>query len=230
FSRYSNSIASLPASERRKFQNVAKLIVRSFAPGKRPFRVVRITGYADRDLARERREPGFMRKISRQRAMAAKHALQRLIGNPSILTRIRWYVSGAAASRLAVLNPRTESERARNRRVEILLSAENECAGWERDPQSFSKRAAEHYLRNVWQPFFQVRRITCNGKSPDWTCNVTVYVGSGLIVLTVKLSPGDKLVRVERTPDPNKHMSCFYGYRCLPTGALIFEERACPTF
>jgi outer membrane protein OmpA-like peptidoglycan-associated protein len=227
FARYSNSIASLPSSERSKFQNIARLVVRSFGPGKRPIRRVRLIGHADRDIARERREPGFIRKMSHQRATAAKRALQRLIRNPSILARIRWYVSGAGASRLAVPNPRTESERARNRRVEIVASTEDQCAGWERDPESFSKRAAEHYLRKVWQPSFRVS-ITCTVPPPNWTCKVTVDVGAEPIILTVKLSPGDKLVRVARMPDSRTYLVCFYGYRCLPTGALILQKRACP--
>ena len=110
------------------------------------------------------------------------------------------------------------------------LRDEVDCSGWESDPQSFSKRAAEHYLRAVWQPWFNVRSIACNAPPPNWSCNVAVDTGAGVIVINVQLSPGDKLVRVARTSDPKAHMVCFYQYRCLASGQLILNDSACPTF
>ncbi len=107
---------------------------------------------------------------------------------------------------------------------------EADCAGWESDPQSFSKRAAEHYLRAVWQPSFSVPTIACMAGPPNWNCNVTVNAGGGLIIINVQLSPQDKLVRVTRLPDPNTHMVCLYGYRCLADGRLTLTGSSCPTF
>lgn len=107
---------------------------------------------------------------------------------------------------------------------------EVDCAGWESDPQSFSKRAAEHYLRAVWQPSFSVSSVACTAPPPNWNCNATVNTGAGLIVINVQLSPQDKLVRVTRLPDPTAHMVCFYGYRCLASGSLVFTGSSCPTF
>src|SRR5215471_5221508 len=59
FPRYQNTVGSLPPSEQQKVRAAALLIVRSFQPGCRPILSVRLVGHADRDLARERREPGF---------------------------------------------------------------------------------------------------------------------------------------------------------------------------
>src|SRR5260370_1551123 len=70
FSRYQNTVASLPAGEQARVKNIAGLIVRSFQPGCQPIHTVRLLGHADKDLERERREPGFMLKISKERAVA----------------------------------------------------------------------------------------------------------------------------------------------------------------
>jgi hypothetical protein len=107
---------------------------------------------------------------------------------------------------------------------------EVECSGWESDPQSFSKAAAEHYLRRIWQPGFRVNTITCMAPAPNWMCNVSVGTGAGTIELIVQLAPEDKLVRVERVSDPKAHMVCFYGYRCLFTGQLQLTDSTCPSF
>lgn len=109
--------------------------------------------------------------------------------------------------------------------------SEVDCSGWESDPQSFSKRAAERYLWNIWQPWFSVSHITCTAPPPNWICKVAVSTGAGDIILTVQLSPQDKLVRVSRDSDPAVHMVCFYSYHCLASGQLVLEGSAtCPTF
>jgi len=123
FSRYSNSVASLPPNERTKVAKIARLIVQSFRGGCRPLLTVHLVGHADRDLQRERAEPGFMVRISRNRAMEVRQALERLIDNRAISSRIAWDVRGVGASRLAVPNPATEQARMRNRRVELFLSS-----------------------------------------------------------------------------------------------------------
>ena len=100
-----------------------------------------------------------------------------------------------------------------------------DCSGWESDPQSFSKRAAEFYIRNLGVPSFEVTSIDCSG-GPNWVCNATVNVRAGTLVVNVTLAP--PFVRVESKP----HMVCAYSYRCLPTGELILNDRGggCPTF
>src|SRR5262249_14444875 len=104
FSRYSNSVASLPPSEQTKVKNLANMILKSFQPGCQPILTVRRVGHADRDLGRERREPGFMMKISRERALAVRRTVERIINNRAISSRIGWVVAGAGASQLAVPN------------------------------------------------------------------------------------------------------------------------------
>ncbi len=122
FSRYKNSIAALPAPERAKLANIARLIVTSFRGGCQRI-TVRLVGHADRDLAKERRQPGFLASISRQRALAVRQALERLINNRTISSRIDWDVTGVGASSLVVPDPenKPESLQALNRRVEIFV-------------------------------------------------------------------------------------------------------------
>jgi hypothetical protein len=122
FSRYQNSVASLPPRERGKLAIVARSIVRSYSPGCQPVLSVQLVGHADVDPQRERREPGYLERISRERALAVKQALERLVNNRAISWRISWSVAGVGASQLAVANPRTEQDRLRNRRVQIWLS------------------------------------------------------------------------------------------------------------
>jgi hypothetical protein len=130
FPRYSNSVASLPLVEQAKIRSIAGLIVRSHASPCSPILAVSLVGHADQDLQREHREPGFMMRVSQARATAMKQALERLINNRAISSRITWNIRGAGASRLAVPSPITEPQRAQNRRVEISLeqrSCGHEC-------------------------------------------------------------------------------------------------------
>lgn len=120
FPRYQNTVRSLPPAEQQKIIRLAGLIRRSFRPSCRPFVTVRLVGHADRDV---QRGPRFEQQISLERARTIHQALVRSIGNREISSRIAWQPSGAGATSLLVPNPRTEAERARNRRVEIELSA-----------------------------------------------------------------------------------------------------------
>jgi outer membrane protein OmpA-like peptidoglycan-associated protein len=119
FPRHQNSVRSLLPAEQHKIRNIAQLIRRSFQPGCPPIRTVRLMGHADRDM---QRGPAFEKRISFDRARAVVQALKGLIGSPAISSRIAWQPGGVGASSLIVPSPRTEPERARNRRVEILLS------------------------------------------------------------------------------------------------------------
>jgi outer membrane protein OmpA-like peptidoglycan-associated protein len=125
FPRYQNTVASLSRTEQEKVKKIAGLIVSSVRLGCPSIVTVQLIGHADFDPGRERREPGFMHKISFQRALAVKAALERLIANPAISARVAWSASGVAATRLAVLNPRNEQERRLNRRVEVLFRTIN---------------------------------------------------------------------------------------------------------
>ena len=114
FSRYQNSVASLPPAEQAKLARVAAAIRAARARGC-PVVEVELTGHADRD---PQRTPDFHLQISRGRADAVKQALARAIGEP-LASQIAWKLEAAGASRPAVPDARTEAQRMRNRRVEI---------------------------------------------------------------------------------------------------------------
>src|SRR5882724_6786521 len=120
FSRYGDTLAALPASEQQKVRQVAAAILASQRTGYTPVRQVDLVGHADRDF---QRGPAFERKISIRRALALQRALQDLIRNSAVSSRIVWQARGAGARNLVVSNPRNEPERSRNRRVDIALSA-----------------------------------------------------------------------------------------------------------
>jgi outer membrane protein OmpA-like peptidoglycan-associated protein len=115
FSRYNNSVASLPRPEQEKLRRIAGLIATSLQGGC-PRITVRLVGHADRDLPKERREPGFLQKISGERANAVKAGLEQLISDPALTSRIDFTVTGAAANQLVA-----PIGSARNRRVEIFV-------------------------------------------------------------------------------------------------------------
>jgi len=119
FPRYAETLESLPAAERQKIREIAGIILRSHQPGCEPILQVDLVGHADRDF---QRGPGFEQAISTRRTLKLQRALQQLIGNQAISSRIAWQARGLGARRLAILNPKNESERARNRRVEVILS------------------------------------------------------------------------------------------------------------
>jgi outer membrane protein OmpA-like peptidoglycan-associated protein len=124
FPRYSSAVTSLPPSEQTRIRRIASRILRNLQPGCRPIVAVRLVGHDDYDPFAERREAGFMMRISRARALAVRQALERLINNRAISSRIAWDVRGMGPRQLAVLNPATEAGRRQNRRVEIWLSRE----------------------------------------------------------------------------------------------------------
>jgi outer membrane protein OmpA-like peptidoglycan-associated protein len=115
FSRYNNSVSNLPAADKAKLGRIAGLIATSLQGGCPRIRV-RLVGYADRDLQKERQQPGFLMKISGDRANAVKAGLERLINDPALSSRIDWNLSGAGASILVapIGSPL-------NRRVQIFL-------------------------------------------------------------------------------------------------------------
>jgi hypothetical protein len=86
-------------------------------PGIRRNRRRIVVGHDDQDAARERREPGFLQSLSEKRAESVGFDLECRVG----AGRFDLIPSGRGARNLAVSSPRTEAERACNRRVEIVL-------------------------------------------------------------------------------------------------------------
>jgi len=117
FSRYSDDIRLLLPSQQNKLAAIAAEIAnsQSGAPGTSPVTQVIVVGHADLDAARERREPGFLQYMSEKRAAAVVLGLACRTKGATLIP------SGRGARALAVPAPRTEAERACNRRVEVVL-------------------------------------------------------------------------------------------------------------
>src|ERR1700732_3076153 len=94
-SGYSPYQPRIPSGEQPKIRNLARRIVGSFRSGCQPIRIVRLVGHADRDPLRESREPGFLMRISRERALAVQHQLERFIKDPAIFSKIAFDRRGA---------------------------------------------------------------------------------------------------------------------------------------
>lgn len=129
FARYHSAVRSLPLREQQTITAAARLIVRSFETGCKPILDVLLLGHADRDV---QRGPAYERSISVERARAVRQALSvavtglgqrtRLAPGAPPLSAIRWQHAGIGAAQPANQHARTEQERARNRRVDIILS------------------------------------------------------------------------------------------------------------
>lgn len=129
FPRYNFSVTSLPLAQRAQLNEIAGLILQSFQQHCKPMLGVLIIGHADRDL---QRGPAFEYEISVKRALSARNALRTLItaqgrrlriprGAPGP-SSIDWQYRGDGTTRLLVPNASSEPDRARNRRVEVLLA------------------------------------------------------------------------------------------------------------
>ena len=139
FSRYAETVESLPIFERIKLVIVVDFVIESFIPGNLPIVGMRLIGHADTDPAREKREPGFVQKISVKRAVEIEKDLKKDIARGTWMNRglktgprpdqIRWLSSGVGSSKPAEENVRhhktpanmTEEDRKLNRRVEVIL-------------------------------------------------------------------------------------------------------------
>ena len=134
FARYRNDVASLPPDERQRIDRLAQSIVETHVNGSSPINTIRVIGHADFDTPRR---PVFENYVSAQRARSAMLALRAAIDfhgarlAPSRTTlshRIKWQRFAVGATMPAVARPRSETERARNRRVDILLETERPLA------------------------------------------------------------------------------------------------------
>lgn len=122
FSQFSDDVRILPDAQKQKLSNIAAEITSSWSasPGSTPIKQIIIVGHADLDIARERRQPGFLEFLSEQRALAVGVELACRMG-ASLEISVEKIMMGRGARALAVASPRTEAERQCNRRVEITL-------------------------------------------------------------------------------------------------------------
>jgi hypothetical protein len=133
FDRYRESVPSLPLLEQIKLGLLANFIVESYRPGNNPIVEVEAIGHADRDFQRGAK---FEREISEKRAVRVGDSLRdavarltpiQILVGPSPRS-IRWLTTAVGASEPHPNNrakkmPQhmTETDRKRNRRVEILM-------------------------------------------------------------------------------------------------------------
>lgn len=100
------------------------------------------------------------------------------------------------------------------------------CSGWESDPESFSKRVAEHYVKTVLGQSLSAKRIvpywlkSKNGMevifSDDLAVGVSfVKIPDYVIALRLRANP----------PGPPR----YYTYVCTSDGNLVLTERAKPS-
>jgi hypothetical protein len=103
------------------------------------------------------------------------------------------------------------------------------CAGWESDPQSLSKVAAERYVRDHIPGFDHggVRTITCDpgATKPPYTCHVQFGCG---MVIDIAVYKGYIWAQVNdaSNPKPDAHI-CRYDYQCPAKGGLILTQGVC---
>ena len=131
FSRYSNLLKALPPQEKSKIETLARRVVAGQDSSAQPIRRIQIIGHADLDTPRR---PAYEKKISLERARRVRTALaaaierlsatgpSKLRALPPYSTRVQWDWSGVGATQLVVPAPASEADRARNRRVEIILT------------------------------------------------------------------------------------------------------------
>ena len=87
FNRYNQTV---PSSERDKLDAIARTD-RAQLPARLSAHPKRAAGgHADRDPLRERREPGFERKISAQRAETVAAAIRAAVGDGAITRQVRF--------------------------------------------------------------------------------------------------------------------------------------------
>ena len=234
FPQYSNSVAALPPEEQAKVKAMAANIVANQRAGCVPLMKVQLVGHADRDLARERREPGFLLRISRERALAVKNELERLLNNRALSSQIAWDVIGAADRQLVVANPRTELDRQRNRRVEVSITEKpvppSDCSAAQRQQTDLVKAAAVHYMRTkLGRKEPSPTGVECfDPPTMPYVCDVRF---SNNMVIEVEVRPEQVKVILSQTDDEpglvNRVPVCKFTYRCPPSGGFVFQESEC---
>jgi outer membrane protein OmpA-like peptidoglycan-associated protein len=233
FPRYSNAVAALPPEEAAKVKKLVGHIVANQRAGCIPLMKVQLVGHADRDLARERREPGFMFRVARERALAVKNELERLLNNRALSSRIVWEVIGAADRQLVVADPRTELDRQRNRRVEVSIIAKpgppSDCSTAQKQQTDLVRAAAVHYMRTKLGQGKPVSTgVECfDPPTMPYVCDVRF---SNNMVIEVEIRPEHVKVILSQADDPDlvkRAPVCKFTYRCPPSGAFVFRESEC---
>jgi hypothetical protein len=102
----------------------------------------------------------------------------------------------------------------------------DECAGWFADPESMSKRAAEHYVRTeLTGNRGVVEKIACSpnpGDPTKYTCDVHFSDKTTTIEVDVRW---DKIAVYQNTLP---RLECWYDYRCPPPNRdLVLIKREC---
>lgn len=92
------------------------------------------------------------------------------------------------------------------------------CAGWESDPQSFSKVIAEHYVRTELGRDLRGNPTWCNPAGK--LCQVDFPGGITVMVSFVKVP--DHVIARERGKDKPRRE---YAYECLTNGRVVFRSR-----
>lgn len=107
---------------------------------------------------------------------------------------------------------------------------ESPCPSWFNDPQSISKRAAEHYVRNDMTPPSQAKVTSIDCEPPRANGNYGCYVhfDDGLVIRVI-VRKRDIVVGTAPintwTPPPATPL-CFYDYAC-PEQDLVLTKREC---
>lgn len=103
--------------------------------------------------------------------------------------------------------------------------SKGDCAGWERDPESFSKRVAEHYARTVLGKTLHAKRIFPYWPSSKKAMEVLFSDDLSVGVSFVKLPDYVIALRLRaQPPGPPR----YYTYSCTPQGDLLLAERKKP--
>jgi hypothetical protein len=99
-------------------------------------------------------------------------------------------------------------------------TAAGDCSGWERDPQSFAKRVADHYLRTVLNQSLMARTIRPpQAGSVRWE---VMYLND--IVIAVIFAKGFVAAARIHPWGPIRH----YDYSCTPQGDVVLVDRTPP--
>lgn len=107
---------------------------------------------------------------------------------------------------------------------------ESDCSGWQRDPQSISKVAAEHYVLTELGLLSRVRAGLVKSIKCD-TSPLCCREAGGIAACDVKFT-NELVISVTVYPDkiecwrPNSPL-CLYDYTCPPSGELVLRKRQC---
>ncbi len=103
------------------------------------------------------------------------------------------------------------------------------CPSWFGDPESISKRAAEHYVRTELKSTpGTAEKIECELPNPlgNYACIVRFSDGRVIRVIVRKQDIVVGVPPINTLTPPRDRPLCFYDYRC-PAGELILTRREC---